>query len=83
MMSGPGGLLVTQGAGSVGSPGSPVKDDKEDSANKPFLERHQDFINDVIKDMAKSKIEEVMDFGSDKKKKDKPKRRGINRDSKI
>lgn|GEM_PF-6092668 len=74
MMSGPGGLLVTQGAGSVGSP---VKDDKEDSANKPFLERHQDFINDVIKDMAKSKIEEVMDFGSDKKKKDKPKRRGI------
>lgn len=77
MMSGPGGLLVTQGAGSVGSPGSPVKDDKEDSANKPFLERHQDFINDVIKDMAKSKIEEVMDFGSDKKKKDKPKRRGI------
>ncbi|MDT9719506.1 hypothetical protein QVE09_11370 [Paenibacillus sp. ClWae2A] len=74
MMSGPGGLLVVPGAGSSGSP---VKDDKEDSANKPFLERHQDLINDAIKDMATSKIEEVMDFGSDKKKKDKPKRRGI------
>ncbi|WFR60376.1 hypothetical protein P9222_17325 [Paenibacillus amylolyticus] len=74
MMSGPGGLLVVPGAGSGESP---VKDDKEDSANKPFLERHQDLINDAIKDMATSKIEEVMDFGSDKKKKDKPKRRGI------
>ncbi|MEK4662824.1 hypothetical protein MHH93_13055 [Priestia sp. FSL H7-0729] len=74
MMSGPGGLLVVPGAGSGGSP---VKEDKEDSANKPFLERHQDLINDAIKDMATSKIEEVMDFGSDKKKKDKPKRRGI------
>ncbi|WP_339307242.1 hypothetical protein [Paenibacillus sp. FSL R5-0519] len=74
MMSGPGGLLVVPGAGSGGSP---VKEDKEDSSNKPFLERHQELINDAIKDMASSKIEEVMDFGSDKKKKDKPKRRGI------
>ncbi|MGE6575185.1 hypothetical protein ACQKFM_09720 [Paenibacillus xylanexedens] len=76
MMSGPGGLLVVPGAGSGGSPGSPVKDDKEDSANKPFLERHQDFINDVIKVIAKSKIQKVMNPDSDKKT-DKPKRRGI------
>ncbi|KOY12862.1 phage tail tape measure protein [Paenibacillus xylanivorans] len=77
MMNSSGGVLVVPGTGSAGS-GSAAKDDKEkdDSANKPFLERHQDFINDAIKDMAQSKIEEVMDFGSGKKK-DKPKRRGI------
>lgn len=77
MMNSSGGFLVVPGTGSAGA-GSAAKDDKEkdDSANKPFLERHQEFINDAIKDMAQSKIEEVMDFGSGKKK-DKPKRRGI------
>ncbi|WP_340398732.1 hypothetical protein [Paenibacillus sp. FSL H8-0079] len=74
MMNGSGGLLVTPGI--AGSVGAGTEDEKKDSANKPFIERHQDLINDVIKDMATSKIEEVMDFGSDKKK-DKPKRRGL------
>ncbi|PQP82104.1 hypothetical protein C0Q44_20850 [Paenibacillus sp. PCH8] len=74
MMNGSGGLLVTPGI--AGSVGAGTEGEKKDSANKPFLERHQDLINDVIKDMATSKIEEVMDFGSDKKK-DKPKGRGL------
>ncbi|WP_143781066.1 hypothetical protein [Paenibacillus amylolyticus] len=72
MMSGPGGLLVTQGAGSVGSPGSPVKDDKEEPKNKTFVARHEDLIKDVMKDA----IMDEFNPGGDSKKgnKNTPKR---------
>ncbi|CAM2863053.1 hypothetical protein PATA110615_04805 [Paenibacillus taichungensis] len=75
MMNSSGGFLVVPGTGSAGA-GSAAKDDKEkdDSANKTFVARHEDLIKDVMKDAI---MDEFNPGGDSKKEKQKTKKRGL------